>query len=94
MYIRIVYGISGAKVCMYVRPGLVLSRLPLKKKFGLHYYVICCVVETKLVMYCRGFLIWHSQLSSYRKLASVKSYEANVSSVSPLSELKLEKSTL
>ena len=51
-----VYGISVANVCMYVRPGLVLSRLPLKKKFGLHYYVICCVVETKLVMYCRRIL--------------------------------------
>ena len=28
-----VYGISVANVCMYVRPGLVLSRLPLKKTY-------------------------------------------------------------
>ena len=47
MHVRIVRGSSVVNVCMYVCLGLVLGRLPEINLFGLHYCVICCVVETK-----------------------------------------------
>ena len=35
----------------YICLGLVLGRLPYINLFGVHYRVICCVVETKFVVF-------------------------------------------